>query len=126
MLEDYNKIVPGSADRLLKMAEEQSAHRQYLEKRVINSDIFNSKLGILSALIISLVFFGLAVYLVKNNYPYPAAIVGSVNIGGLVWTFIYGSKSRRAERQNNTVFTDRSILDKLKLLARFADYGIHN
>ncbi|OIO76136.1 MAG: hypothetical protein AUJ85_01190 [Elusimicrobia bacterium CG1_02_37_114] len=100
MLEDYNKIVPGSADRLLKMAEEQSAHRQYLEKRVINSDIFNSKLGILSALIISLVFFGLAVYLVKNNYPYPAAIVGSVNIGGLVWTFIYGSKSRRAERQN--------------------------
>lgn len=39
MLARYNEVLPGAAERILKMAEEQSSHRQYLEKAVVNSDI---------------------------------------------------------------------------------------
>jgi uncharacterized membrane protein len=32
LLERYNQIIPEGADRILKMAEKQSAHRQKIEK----------------------------------------------------------------------------------------------
>jgi uncharacterized membrane protein len=35
ILAQYNEIVPGAAERILKMAEEQSAHRRGLEDKTI-------------------------------------------------------------------------------------------
>ena len=37
ILEHYDRIVPGAAARILVMAENQSKHRQVLERRVINT-----------------------------------------------------------------------------------------
>ncbi len=39
ILKRFDKVVPCTAERIIKMAEEQSAHRRELEKRVIDSDI---------------------------------------------------------------------------------------
>jgi uncharacterized membrane protein len=36
LLAEYNKVVPNAAERILAMAEKQSEHRQFLEKKVIN------------------------------------------------------------------------------------------
>ncbi|PZN72123.1 MAG: hypothetical protein DM484_24990 [Candidatus Methylumidiphilus alinenensis] len=38
-LYQYESIVPGSADRLIKMAEEEAKHRHKLESESLNSDI---------------------------------------------------------------------------------------
>ena len=37
VLEAYEKILPGAAERILKMAENQSTHRQEIEKIVVRS-----------------------------------------------------------------------------------------
>lgn len=103
MLEKYNQIIPGAAERILKMAEDQSAHRQYLEKKVIGSDIINSRLGIGCALIVSIATFYLAYYAIKNGSPTGGTIIGTLGIGSLVTTFIYGTKSRKDERENREV-----------------------
>ena len=100
MLEKYNQIVPGSADRILKMAEEQASHRQYLEKQVIKSDIRNSVFGIISALIISLTTLFIAFSAIKLNQQFAGAIISTLGISGLVTTFIYGTQSRRNERES--------------------------
>jgi len=44
-LERYNQIVPGSAERIIAMAEDQHDHRIEIEKRVIESNISAQKLG---------------------------------------------------------------------------------
>ena len=36
LLQKYNEIIPNGAERILAMAEKQSAHREYLEKRVVD------------------------------------------------------------------------------------------
>lgn len=39
----FEEVVHGSAERIIKMAEEQTSHRKELEKKVIDSDIARSK-----------------------------------------------------------------------------------
>lgn len=100
MLEKYNQIVPGSAERIIKMAEEQSEHRRYLEKKVIASDTRNSFLGIMCALIISLGVLFIAYSALKSNQPTAGVFISALGISSIVGTFIYGTRSRRIERQS--------------------------
>ncbi len=46
LLEGYERIVPGSAERILKMAEEQQTHRQRLERQALQIEPRNSFAGI--------------------------------------------------------------------------------
>ena len=100
MLEQYNKIIPDAAQRILRMAEEQASHRRDLEKKVISMDSRNSTFGIICALIISMGFLGLAGYALKLNQPWTASVISAIGIGSLVATFIYGTRSRRMERSS--------------------------
>lgn len=100
MLEQYNKIVPGAAERILKMAEEQASHRRSLEKQALSTDSRNSTFGIICALLISAGVLFLAGYAIKLNQPIAASLISAVGIGSLVGTFIYGTRSRRIERDS--------------------------
>ena len=46
ILAKYNDILPGLADRIMKQAEAKTIHRIELENKVIQSDIINSRLGL--------------------------------------------------------------------------------
>ncbi len=98
ILEGYEKIVPGAAERIIKMAENQSEHRQGLERTVIGSDARNSTMGVIFGFIIGLVGLGAGAYLVKINHPVIGTVFGGGTICSLVGTFVYGTKSRRRER----------------------------
>lgn len=54
ILERYNQVVPGLADRIVVMAESQARHRQALEQSVINGNIRNERLGQVFAFIIAM------------------------------------------------------------------------
>lgn len=101
ILESYNKIVPGAAERIIKIAEEQSSHRRSLEAMVIKSDIENTKLGLKFGLCIGL--FGLvattAIAIWGN--PILSGIIGFATLGSLVGVFVYGSQQRRHEREES-------------------------
>lgn len=49
ILSGYEKILPGAADRILSMAEKQSAHRQKMEEKMIKTESRDSLLGVLFA-----------------------------------------------------------------------------
>ncbi|MBI1289187.1 MAG: DUF2335 domain-containing protein [Flavobacteriales bacterium] len=44
-MQRYEEILPGAADRILRMAENQSRHRQEMEMKVVKTDNFKSTLG---------------------------------------------------------------------------------
>jgi hypothetical protein len=46
VLQAYDEILEGAAERIFKMAEAQASHRQQLEKSVVTSDIRKSYLGL--------------------------------------------------------------------------------
>lgn len=97
ILAKYDEIVPGAANRIIKMAEEQSAHRKDLERKVIQSDITNSKIGLIFGFLIGLAAFYLSYEMAKLSQPWLAGVLGLGYVVSLVGTFIYGSQNRRRE-----------------------------
>src|SRR5438876_1426484 len=72
----YNQIIPNGADRILKMAEAQSAHRIEIEKLVIGSQQKQSSRGQHYALVVALVAIGLATWAALHGQPTFGGILG--------------------------------------------------
>jgi hypothetical protein len=82
------------------MAERQSAHRIDLEKSVIAADIRRSNLGVAAGFIVALAFLVGSVILVLSGHAVEGTIFATVDIVGLVATFVYGTERRRKERED--------------------------
>lgn len=99
MIEHYEKILPGAAERIFKMAEDQSSHRKQLESKVIDTDSTNSRRGLIFGFLIGLVALGVSVLLVYLGNSISGVIIALAYITSLVGAFIYGSRQRRTERE---------------------------
>ncbi len=84
------------------MAEDQSRHRQYLEKRVINSDIYKSYAGMICGLVVAVYALFVAKEIALNGHPAVAAIIASFDIAALVGIFVIGSNLRKQERSKRS------------------------
>ena len=84
------------------MAENQSQHRQEIEKAVIQSDIDQSKRGLMAGLMIGLACVIGGCFLVYTGHDKAGAAIATGVVVALVSVFIYGTQSRRAERKDKT------------------------
>ena len=98
-LDEYDKIVPGAAERIISMAEEQAKHRQGLEKVVIESDIKDSKTGLYFGFIIGLVAIISGTICIVYGHSIAGGVLGGSAVPGLAAVFVYGSRQRRRERE---------------------------
>lgn len=98
MLKEYENVVPGCAERIIRMAEKQAKHRQNLEKTVIEGDSKRADRGLRAGFIVALAGLGVALTLGLNGQVQAAIIIGAVDLGALVGIFVYGSVTRRSER----------------------------
>jgi uncharacterized membrane protein len=100
-LAQYNQAFSGAAERIVKMAEDQSIHRQSLENARVHADITNEQRGQVLAFIIALVVFlgGLAIIWQGKSVAGLTLILAE--IATLAGLFIYGkeSKTRELERR---------------------------
>lgn len=96
----YEEVLPGSADRILTMAEKQSAHRQTMENRAISEGIKSSNRGQIFGFIIAILVILLGFWLMmngKDGYGFSLMIAELV---GLVGLFIYNRISEKKELVN--------------------------
>jgi len=91
-MERYNAIIPNGAERLMKMAENQSDHRMVMEKDYMNANNSDSKRGQIFGFFLALVCICAAVYLGMNNQPWLGGILGGSTILGLVIVFVLGQQ----------------------------------
>lgn len=101
VLEDYNRIVPGAANRILILAEKQSEHRRHIEAMFGETEVRNSRLGILCGLLVGLSGIAAATIIAVYGNPRAGVGMGLLTLGSLVSIFVYGSRSRRKQMQEN-------------------------
>lgn len=98
-LEKYNQVLPGAAERILMMAEQQGKHRQLIEKRVIDSNAFTQKMGPVLGFIVAMTAVLGGIYLVHSGQSTAGLVSILVPLATLSGIFIYGKSEQRKELQ---------------------------
>ena len=85
-LKKYDEIYPGAAQIILSSFEKQSDHRRALEKKVINSNIKNERIGQIFAFILAILVIwigGFLIYLGKNIAGLVALLTPLATLSGV-------------------------------------------
>jgi uncharacterized membrane protein len=102
-LEHYEKIIPGAAERILKMAEKQATQRQGLEKWVVRTNSIASILGVCFAFIIVIVCLFFAKEVLSQGQTAEGVFLIFSSIGTIAGLFVYSKEAtirERASREN--------------------------
>jgi uncharacterized membrane protein len=91
-LAKYENVLPGLAERIVRMAENQSSHRIKLEDVTVNSQLGESKRGQLFGLIVGIFALMVALALGLSGQGIAASFIGSFDIVGLVAVFVTGRR----------------------------------
>jgi hypothetical protein len=93
----YGEAHPEAPAIILEEFKSQGAHRRMVERRVLSLDkkaleaaIFSERLGVACALVIALVGFGCATFLVADGHGVEGTVIFGLDVGGLVSAFILG------------------------------------
>jgi uncharacterized membrane protein len=101
-LRQYEQIVPGLAERIVKMAENQSSHRMDLEQKVVNDQLGESKRGQYFGFAIAVICLVATLYLALQNHDTVAGILGGTTIVGLVTVFVLGKREQKENLSNKS------------------------
>ncbi len=99
VLKEYDQLLPGTAGKIVAMAERQANHRQLIEARVVHARTINSRLGLIFGLVIGLAALTAATLAAFNGSALVGSIIGVSGLASLVGVFVYGSQQQRHERQ---------------------------
>jgi uncharacterized membrane protein len=99
ILARFDAVVPGAAERILKMAEEQAAHRKDLERKLVESDIERSKWGQALGFLIAIAGLAASAAIAIYGSAVAGSILGVGTLASLVGVFMYGVKARSRERE---------------------------
>ena len=95
ILAGYDNVQPGLADRIVRMAEEQSTHRQHMEKSLLDAQVGDAKADRTERRIGQFLAFGIAVtvtlagaYGMTQGAEWPGALLGGTGVTGLVVAFL--------------------------------------
>ena len=96
----YDQVFKGCAERIVAMAEHQSAHRQDLERTVVKSNATAQLRGQAFAFVLSTLIIGTGAYLLIQGHD----LAGFTLIGGdavtLIGMFLYGRQGQDKERND--------------------------
>lgn len=99
-LAQYDLVLPGAADRILSMAEQQQKHRMSLEKKVVEADIKRSAAGQIVAAGIAVLAFGCGTFLISQGQDVTGLVTMLGPLAALVSVFFYAENKRRTERES--------------------------
>lgn len=92
ILEGYEKTLPGAADRVLKMAEENASNRHDINHKIVDADNMRSGRGQILGFILSIFFVGAAIWCAYLDQPFPASILGVGGFSSIISIFVLGKK----------------------------------
>lgn len=98
LLERYNEVVSNGAERILAMAEKQSAHRESLETKVVDANLKSQRRGQTQAFIVALAVILGGIYIMAKGYSGWGFAAIITSLASLVAIFAIGKREQRNER----------------------------
>lgn len=94
ILEQYEKFLPGAAERILSMAESDAKHQRDIEMAAINFQAQENRRGqYFSVFVVAIAFITSGVALALGH-PDAASVIGGTTVVGLATAFVIGRKSK--------------------------------
>ena len=94
-LKNYEAVLPGLAQRLILQAENQTAHRIDMEKKLVTAGIVKSTMGLVFGFLIGSIGIGGGLYLTAIGFNVVGIVFSSSTLVSIVTAFIYGSQSKK-------------------------------
>ncbi len=98
-LAGYENVLPGASERILRMAESQQGHRQYIEQIAIKGNVRAQTLGVWFAFLLGLAGFGCGTVVILYGHSLEGSSTVIASLAALVGTFVYGRREQRKERE---------------------------
>ena len=91
-LAQFDEVAPGSAERILRMAEQEGEHTRMMELKAHRSAAFGARLGQWLGFAIAAGGMGGSIYLAMHGHDHVAMVVGGVPLATIVVAFIQGRR----------------------------------
>lgn len=108
ILGGYERIVPGSANRLIRLLEDEANHRRAMERAVVEGSLKEKSRGQFFGLVIGLVAIIAGAIVAALGQPAAGATIGGVGVAGIVAVFVIGrTLDQRIRSENPDEKSDR-------------------
>lgn len=97
-LRAFDEVVPGLARQLTTLFDDQARHRMYLERKVVDSDVSQTRLGSVLGFVIVIAAVTAGTWLVSQGHSTEGVAAIIAAIASLAGVFVYGTRSRQQER----------------------------
>jgi len=94
LLKQYDECVPGSANRIIKMAEKQMAHRHKIEDRSLEYSHKQITKGQILGFFICFLSLASGTLCALKGAIIPGSLFGTAGVAGLAAVFVYGSRRK--------------------------------
>jgi len=88
LMEQWDKLIPGSAEKIFNRFEKQSDHRMNIESRVVKANNFKSYISPIFAFFISILAIGGGIYIALNGNAGLGGTLSFVGLGAVVAPFL--------------------------------------
>lgn len=88
IMEHYERIVPGSADRIIRKFESQTEHRQRMENRFVWAETIRSVGGLIGGFVIAITTIAGGLYMALHDHPFLGGSLSFVGLTVLVGAFL--------------------------------------
>jgi uncharacterized membrane protein len=116
ILAGYERVHPGSADRIITMAETESQHRREMERSIVDGGLSSQKsqfsearLGQIFALVITIAALAIGGYTAINGHEIAGGILGASSVGGIVTTMVWGRSTNKASSNAGPSSTQKPL-----------------
>lgn len=92
LLAAYENIIPGCADRIIKMSEANANSRLTINDKIVTSDIKRSNRGQVLGFVLSIIGIGAAVFCAYLKQPLPASLLGVGGLSTIISIFVLNRK----------------------------------
>ena len=90
----YDEVLPGAAERIMRMAEKEQASAREVEGIAVRAATADNRRGQIFGFLVALAAFGTASFLGYLGHEIAAAIVGGGTVVALVTVFVTGRRHR--------------------------------
>lgn len=101
LLQKYDNVKLGFAERIVSMAERQLDHRIGCENKVVDGSVAESKRGQSYGLIVALFFLAAAVFLGYFGHDWLAGVLGGGTLVALVTVFVTNKPHKPNDKVDN-------------------------